>query len=149
MNRTRHHLAAMAFALLPGLFCGKVFAGPITINIPVSLSNLHPDVTTFNIFCRIKDSSGRDFESARTLSSIPVSGGRYSGTVTVTGGADPSVVSQAYSYRCFLQFSIAGAPSVHHPAPVPGERYSETAYTQERLEHDTSATFRPYIEGRF
>lgn len=148
MKAIKHYASTALLATLLVLSAPSM-AGPITLNIPVNLSNMHPDVFGFNVFCRIKDEAGRDYESARSTSLVRLSGGSYNGTVVVTGGADPSVVARAVSYRCFLSFSVTGAPAVHTPAPVPGERYSETAYIEERLTHDTTAPFRHYIEGRF
>lgn len=142
---------AIAF-LSASVLTGAALAAPITMHIPVSLSNMHPDVHRVSIFCRVFDDAGRSFAALRSpppQQSFPIVDGAYDGTITVEGGADLSEAERAHSYRCSLSFSIVGLGGTHNAGQVPGENYSVTPYVEERLRHDTSAAFTHYITGDF
>ena len=135
-----------SFAIVVGAASAQ--ADDFTFSLPVEISNMHPDVHTGRVFCRVNDERRR--EVAAGGASFRLSGGSYHGVVTVAfNGSDPSRVVSAHSYSCTLLFGIEGAMGMYEPDP-PGGRspnLPDTPYVIERLTSAPGSVLRGHVEG--
>jgi hypothetical protein len=87
-------------------------AADFTINVPVTIDNM-PAARQLQVLCSAYDTTDGTGDARNVIGSfssprLPVSGGRYSGTVTVTFNADAGrLPSLARSYACYV--NIFGA----------------------------------------
>jgi hypothetical protein len=146
MKKTTALCLCISFAIVLGAAAAQ--AEDFTFSIPVELSNMHPDVHTGRIYCRVKD-EGRH-EVASGGANFRLSGGSYHGVVTVAfDGSDPSRVVNAHSYTCTLLFGIEGAMGMYEPDPPGGRSHNlpDTPYTIERLTPAPGSVLRGHVEG--
>ncbi len=149
MNGALGSYFRVALVLVLNIVAGAALAAPITVHIPVDISNMHPDVPHFHVVCRVYDEDSRSLTLLRAQQVSRLVDGAFNGTITVEGGEDPSVAAVAHSYRCFFMFAVTGVGGMHLPAAVPTESYNQSQYVNERLEHQANTPFTHYVEGLF
>jgi hypothetical protein len=85
----------------------NLYATDFTFEVPVRLTNLHPDITQGNVRCDVLDE--RPIVIGTSGGSSPgfsISGGHYEGTVTVAFNATQPW--RARTYRCELMLRRGG-----------------------------------------
>ncbi len=102
-------------------------ATDFTAVVPVQLSHIPPDMAYFQVMCQVFSASGEQIASAGA-DAVPITGGAFSGDVTVSmdasPGRDPATAS---SYQCNGFFMTLTPPrhnyfdymSSTHPATFP------------------------------
>lgn len=122
---------------------------PITITIPVSLQNMHPDVRIVFVSCLIRDVDGGSLSGLVQSESQPLVDGAFSGNIVAVNNGDPSTAGLAHSYLCIMYFGIDGVMGTHKPGPAPTLRHDPTPYVEDRLQAADGAPFVYYAEGEF
>lgn len=122
-------------------------AEDFTFVVPVALKDLHPNITQGNVACIVSKAAGNPSAQVNVVgggnTSFDITGGRYSGNVTVKfdakSGYDPA---EAARYRCELRLKGRGwdlpaymASSESHPQFVEEARLAP------------GSPFRGFVEG--
>jgi hypothetical protein len=97
------------------VFSSTVSAEDFTFNIPVEISNLHPDVNQMRVLCEIEGMTNGDGDGEPTLINVPATGGAVNTTVQVKINApngmpalSPEAMPMRRGYFCKLQVSKSG-----------------------------------------
>lgn len=133
-------LRAFAFALALMAFATPASAEDFTFIVPVQLSNLPPEVDEMRVGCAAlilpTASAGARMVGSRTLR-VPISGGAYSGDVTVSFDASrPEDLPLVNGYSCEINSFSAGHTSYYAGQPArmfpvsPGATYRYTTGNQ-------------------
>lgn len=122
---------------------------PITITVPVSLQNMHPDVRLFFVSCLILDADGSYLSGLVQSESQPLVDGAFSGDIVAVHNGDPSIAALAHSYLCTMSFGIRGVMGTHRPGPAPTLRHDPTPYVEDRLQAADGEPFVYYAQGEF
>jgi len=84
------------------LFASGANADTITLNVPVNVSNLMPQLDSVAVLCKTFDISKNQIAYNYSPFGKLDANGNYSGTLTVVISGNPGTASQAVTYRCSL-----------------------------------------------
>ncbi len=98
-------LAVLAAAACPPAWADKT----VNFNIPVTLTDLDPQVTGFFMACAIK--SPTSLLASRNGTVTPLVNRSYSGTVSVAVTVADADVGNAKSWTCTLRLTTPGLPT--------------------------------------
>ena len=120
----RRHLPAMILIFLLVLIASETKAEQFTFQVPVTLTNLHKDITKGKVSCTVVDSQNKVLPSTSISGSsdtvFDIVNGNYTGTVTVKQDvANPWL---AVTYSCSLFLKSKYEASFWRPSMLTGDK---------------------------